>query len=231
MKYPGSKLKHAKHIIPIMLRSMPPLTPWVEPFVGCANLTAQLPQDGRKKFCSDMNAEIIACLTAVRDGWIPPSEVSEEEYRRAKAGEGSLYLRGFISVACSFGGKAWGGYARGSGRNYAAESVRNLQAQYAGLQDVVFECKSYEAATLTEPSLVYCDPPYAETTGYGRPFDHVRFWQWCDDLIENGHRVFVSEYVAPADWVSVWEKIVVSSLDLNTGDKHATERLFTKRTA
>lgn len=57
-------------------------------------------------------------------------------------------------------------------------------------------------------------------------FDHEAFWQWTRDRIDEGHLVYVSEYEAPGDFVSVWEKEVNNTLAKNTGAKKGVEKLF-----
>jgi len=55
-------------------------------------------------------------------------------------------------------------------------------------------------------------------------------WIWAENLVKNGHKVFVSEYVAPPHWKCIWEKSVVSSFDYNREPgkvKKETEKLFT----
>jgi len=81
---------------------------------------------------------------------------------------------------------------------------------------------------LPSQTILYCDPPYANTTKYSTSFNSNKFWEWCDDMISYGYKVYVSEYNAPDSWECIYEKMVVSSLDLNTGNKTNTERLFTK---
>jgi DNA adenine methylase len=72
------------------------------------------------------------------------------------------------------------------------------------LKGVLFSSLDYRALTIPKDSIVYCDPPYAGTSGYdGMPFDHSIFWAWVRN-ISMYHRVYVSEYVAPKDFISVW---------------------------
>ena len=40
------------------------------------------------------------------------------------------------------------------------------------------------------------------------------------------HKVFISEYNAPDDFVSVWQKEITSSLGKDTGSKKGVEKLF-----
>lgn len=138
------------------------------------------------------------------------------------------FSKGFIGIACSFAGKWFGGYARGGTRNYCLESKNNILKQLPNIKDVDFKSVPYNELEIPKNSIIYCDPPYQGTTRYKDSFDHNKFWVWCDILVENGFVVYVSEYNAPDGWKCVWEKEIISNLDLNTGAKRATERLFSK---
>ena len=57
-----------------------------------------------------------------------------------------------------------------------------------------------------EGDVVYCDPPYRNTAGYCHTkehFDHGKFWDW---VRTREYPVYVSEYSAPDDFVSIFEK-------------------------
>jgi len=45
-------------------------------------------------------------------------------------------------------------------------------------------------------------------------------------MSSEGHKMFVSEYLAPDDFECIWEKEIISSLDLDTGNKRNIEKLF-----
>jgi len=78
-------------------------------------------------------------------------------------------------------------------------------------------------------SIIYCDPPYENTTKYKDSFDHAEFWRWCRDKAADGHKVFISEYTAPKDFKCVWSKSAKSSLSANGecgGSKSSIEKLF-----
>ena len=45
-------------------------------------------------------------------------------------------------------------------------------------------------------------------------------------MAKQGHTVFVSEYNAPNDFISVWQKEITSSLGKDTGSKKGIEKLF-----
>ena len=226
MQYVGSKNKIAKHLLPVMLAERKPDQWWVEPFVGGANVIDKVTG---KRLGNDINEYLIALLTAVRDGWVPPTNVSRDMYYAVKA-EPHKYpkeLVGFVGFLCSYGAKWFGSYVFNSeGRNYAEVGCRSLVRQAKNLQGVVFKCGSYLDLELPESSLIYCDPPYANGTKYRDGIDHGVFWEWCRTQTKMGHTVFISEYSAPGDFVCVKEVPCATILDKNS--KHPRiERLFT----
>lgn len=98
------------------------------------------------------------------------------------------------------------------------ESLERLQS---------LECleMDYRDVQLPDGCVVYCDPPYAGTDGYGlhkSAFDQEAFWNWarkCERLL------FISEYSAPVDFVPI-EEVPHRSRLSSTTNKSVTERLF-----
>lgn len=232
MKYMGSKARYAKYLLPIILKDRKPGQWYVEPFVGGGNVLHLV--DGNK-LANDSNGYVISMLEAVSNGWAPPSSITEEEYNKARINRFDMpkFEVGFIAIGASYSGKWFGGYARGNDnkgkpRNYALESRNNILKQAKGLR-AVYSTGSYDEMPIPPDSIIYCDPPYADTTKYDTGFDTDNFWKWCDEKAEQGHQVFVSEYEAPENWECIWSKEVNSSLTKNTGAKKAVEKLFTRK--
>lgn len=60
----------------------------------------------------------------------------------------------------------------------------------------------YKELKLPKPSecVIYCDPPYANTTGYiCGYFNHTEFYDFCENLARLGYKVFISEYWMPPE--------------------------------
>jgi DNA adenine methylase len=138
---------------------------------------------------------------------------------------------GFVGIGCSYSGKWFGGYARGktnngNDRNYCMESRNNVLKQYASIKTVIMHNLDYRKLQIPQNSIVYCDPPYDGTTKYSNKFNHVEFWDWCRNMANIGHSMFISEYNAPEDFVCVWQKSIHSSLTNDTGSKKGIEKLF-----
>lgn len=235
MKYMGSKNRHAKEILPIILKDKKACQWYVEPFVGGCNLIDKV--KGGKRIGADSHYYLIKMWKGIQSGWLPPETINEMMYKSIKDNK-EIYepaYVGFVGFGCSYSGKWFGGYARGKqntginkglDRNYCNESRKNIIKQIDNIKDVVFYCCSYSDLYIPSKSIIYCDPPYNNTTSYKDNFNHNLFWNWCDRMVNLGHHVFVSEYTAPDNWECVWSKEVNNTLVKNTGSKKGVEKLF-----
>jgi len=235
MRYMGSKGRFAKALVPEIMRWHHETMPYVEPFVGGGNMICKIPAVPAGRTGYDANKYVVALLEAVRDGYHPPEHISEEIYNDVRDNPDSFSpaLVGFVGTACTFGSKWFGGYARTSRtgervRDYCAEGRAALLKQAPSLYGIRFKHSDYKDIQFVLPSLIYCDPPYADTDArYQKGFDSAAFWRWADDLVEAGHRVYVSEYEAPDHWRCIWNKPLKVVMN-GTNSKHATERLYTR---
>lgn len=227
----GGKTRIAKYIIPIMLAHRKPGMAWVEPFVGGGNVIDKV--DG-VRIGGDANKWAILALRSIRDNvhLLPKNnlEFTEEDYNRLRTSD-DYEFKGYAGFAFSYGAKWLGGWSRSnSSRDYVNESYRNALKQHQKLQGVDLIISSYEELVIPDNSLIYCDPPYANTTGYTCNIDHSHFWQWCRDKHDEGHIVFISERSAPPDFECVWSSNITINTNKNGGSySTATEKLFTLR--
>lgn len=234
MKYMGSKARHAKELLPIILKDHKPEMWYVEPFVGGANMIDKVDTNvAPKRLGCDVHDYLITMWQAVSKGWCAPNSISEDQYNDIRKNK-ECYpkeLVGYVGFALSYSGKWFGGWRRdGAGkRNYVEESYKNAIKQFPSLIGVHFQNKSVFDIDFSRcgEATIYCDPPYAGTTKYKDDFDHERFYDWCRERKKEGHNIFISEYWMPEDFACVWEKQVNSSLAKDTGSKRATEKLFT----
>lgn len=102
MKYMVSKARHAKELLPIILKDRKPGQWYVEPFVGGANMIDKV--DGNR-IGNDFHPHLIAMWKAVAEGWVPPEFVGEEEYARLQSFKNIDPVTGYVGFALSFGGK------------------------------------------------------------------------------------------------------------------------------
>ena len=106
------------------------------------------------------------------------------------------------------------------------ESLERLERlERLGRQNVqiVASADDYRNYVYHDGDVVYCDPPYAGTNGYGREFDHEAFWQWCRT---RAFPVYVSEYRAPEDFISIWCKEKRRLFNHRVLSTNAVEHLF-----
>jgi DNA adenine methylase len=206
MWYMGGKARLAKHIAEIIGPGIPLL---VEPFVGGFNIVpAVRPQ---RAICADVHVGLIGMYRAIQAGWIPPQEYSEAKYHRLQATKAwATPLHTFVSFACSFGGKEWGGFARYKKGCSCPEQCRMPEHKMLWINRTEeFLCRDYSNLAIPSGATVYCDPPYQGVTAYKTgAFDPVRFVAWCNQQADRGCRVLVSEFInlCPDRWRIVWQK-------------------------
>lgn len=223
----GGKSRLAKRLAGYLESRREPGQLYWEPFVGGASVIARMGDHG-PRIGSDANEALITLYRAMQNGWEPPESLGEEEYRRLKeAKDPADPLTAFAGFGCSFGGKWFGGYARSRGTNFVSVAKRSLLAKAKACGTVDWQCRAYNDTPAPAGALIYCDPPYSGTTGYGAagPFDSSAFWRWAEAASERSV-VLVSEYEAPRGWVSVWEAPHLCQLRRTGSTTKTTERLF-----
>lgn len=226
----GSKNRHAKEILPIILKDRKLNQYYVEPFCGGCNMIDKVPGGGYR-IANDQHYYLIEMWKAIQSGWVPPENISEEEYNDIKLNKCnySNYLIGYVGFNLSYGAMWFSSYRKDSvgKRNYSKESFRAIIKQIPLIKDVVFNFGDYLDLEIPCGSIIYCDPPYKNTASYKNvgAFDHDTFWEYTR-FMSKRNSVFVSEYNAPDDFISVWQKEVNSSLTKETGSKKAIEKLF-----
>lgn len=111
-------------------------------------------------------------------------------------------------------------------RYYYQESINNVLKQMPNLTNVKFISGDYKKSCANiHNAMIYCDPPYENTTGFKDKFNHSEYWDWVRRISKDNF-VLCSEYNAPDDFVEIWSGKTQISLDHNNRNK-ATERLFT----
>ena len=136
MKYQGSKNRHAKDLLSVILHNRKPNQYYVEPFCGGCNMIDKV--EGNRiandshKFLIDLFESVIYKNVNL------PDSITDEEYNNIKNNKSNFpsYLVGFVDFGCSYSGKWFGGYARsikGKVRNYCDESKRNILKQTDGI--------------------------------------------------------------------------------------------------
>lgn len=227
MRYLGGKSKIAKRTATALLANTFRRQRLIEPFVGGGAMTAALASHFQEVNAFDIHDDLILLWKELQAGWVPPTNISESEYQELRHAAPSA-LRAFAGFGgASWGGKWFGGYARGDGRNYADESARSLLRDIKNMQNVTFDRLDYRKITPSKSDVVYSDPPYAGTTEYKDVFNSDEFWTVMEQWATFGAHVFVSEYRAPAFWAPILE--ITRTRDMKsklTNAEQVTEKLF-----
>ena len=100
------------------------------------------------------------------------------------------------------------------------ERLERLQSQNV---QIVASADDYCNYVYQDGDVVYCDPPYANTSKYTVDFDNEGFWQWCRT---RNFPVYISEYRAPEDFISVWSKDKRRLFSSSNLSANAVEHLF-----
>lgn len=235
MKYMGSKSRIAKSILPIILKDREACGYYVEPFCGGCNMIDKV--DGYR-IANDNNPYLIQMWKSLIQGWNPPVRIERDYYNDVrycynnKLDSYTHNLIGWVGFMGSYNGRFFdGGYSghavkiKGGSRDYIGENIKNTMLQVPALKDVCFLNREYKDLILPPCCTIYCDPPYQGTKKYSYSINHKEFWQWCRGKVEEGHRVFVSEYNAPDDFVCIWEQSVKTAIN-QTITKRNIEKLF-----
>jgi len=230
MKYLGGKYHLMKEISTYINLTIKPEQPYWEPFLGAGYILVSV--NAERKYASDINPYLMAMWNAAMNGWKPPKNLSEEQYAdiRINKDRHPPELVAFAGFACSWGGKWFGGYARDvQGRNYAREGSKSIVRWARGMIGSTLFTADFLTYDPPEDNMyIYCDPPYADTTGYGIAMDWEsdKFWTRVEELESMGHTILVSEYNAPSHFTCVQEMIISTKIRPKDGNEPRLEKLF-----
>ena len=105
MRYMGGKVRIAKYLVPVLQERLKDKDTFVDLFCGSCNIVSAIKAPNR--IANDLHKELIALHKAVQQGWVPPSVVTEEDYKQAKQAEDhlkALLVLGVVSVVYTFVG-------------------------------------------------------------------------------------------------------------------------------
>lgn len=221
MRYLGGKARLRDQIVPII--NSIDANIYVEPFCGACWVGEKV--DKPYRILSDANWYLIEMWKALQRGWIPPNTCSEEEYKRVRQDVSNPALHAFIGIAQSYDGKWWGGYARGTSRDYTKNCYNQTMKRLPNLLSVNFQCKVYskvfkQSMLVENPMIMYLDPPYENTTSYADmpPFDSALFWRNVR-TVSKKHYLITSSYDAPTDFTCIREFSPKTGMNVGHNEK------------
>lgn len=201
--------------------------------------------------CTDINPHLICLYRAWQCGWRPDlGSIDKNLHTRYKQVQPlGDPLTAFLGIACSFSGKWFAGYLSAAAlqvttkkrRNYHKNGFNSLNRFFDKAANVTFRVNNFLTTKQSPPRdvVIYCDPPYANTSNYNfvGDFDHHTFWKRCSWYVKQGNHVFVSEQTAPESWHLIWQcerKVAINRLRTSAAprsianDKVISEKLWYK---
>lgn len=217
MWYMGSKNRLSKELVPIIESYITEDTKgYIEPMVGGANIIDKINCDN--KIGCDIHKELIALLKYAQnlDNSIP-NVITEEEYKNVKNNKESYedWYVGLVGFCSTFGAKYFGGYAKNCKNGDSRYAIKNLLKQRNNLKNISFQHKDFREIKNINGYVIYCDPPYKDTTKYSaKNFPYEEFYDWCRKMSKN-NIVLISEYSMPNDFECIWQKESKVTFDSN----------------
>lgn len=228
MRYLGGKKRTASLIVET-IRKNTTASVWIEPFLGGGNVAVIAAEYFNELILSDANKHVMAMWQAGIEGYIPPKSISKQEYELLRSATTPTPTSGFVSLAASYNGKFWGGYGPVSGsRNYYEESRRSFlnDCKVLANANCTLLCGDYKVVDShmfdDDEVVFYCDPPYANTTGYSMKWNAESFFTWAS----RHEQCFVSEYAAPSNWSPILSVKRSATVNHASSAKTNTEYLF-----
>ena len=242
--YQGSKNRLAKYIIPILNKLIKEnnCEIFIDACCGGANIIAntKYPIICNKKYGFDNNKYLIALFDKIKFDNLEYIHIDENEYKKVKQdfllGNNTYedWYYGYVGFLFSYGGLFWGVYARGTDakgnpRNMGRERYNNLINQKEALKDTIFTIQNIfdiNLDKLNKNMLIYIDPPYKDTKQYNKQkFDTEKFWNLVREMSKRCI-IVVSEYEAPNDFITIWEKEIVQNINKRLDTNTQLEKLF-----
>ena len=134
LPYLGGKSRLSKDISNVLNSNLKEEQTFVDLFCGSCNVIEKI-KGNRIRIANDKHKYLIEMWKAIQNGWIPPNDISEEEYKYIRENKNeNMALTSFVGFGCSFAGKWFGGYARSNDkRNYAKMAKNSLNKKIINL--------------------------------------------------------------------------------------------------
>lgn len=201
MQYFGGKSRISNKIAEFLNGQLLEGQSFVDMFCGSCNIVSKINPD-RQRYANDRHRYLISLFKGLQEGWKCPPRITKEDYIRIKDNKDEdPALSGFVGFGMSFSGKWFGGFTGEISKNsqdYLKCATNGLNVKMKGLVDVKFSNEDYSDFKVPKSSLIYCDIPYKGTTPYCKNevgiFEHNKFYDWCNNMTLEGHKIYVSEY-------------------------------------
>lgn len=205
MTIQGSKNKYSKYIIPILQKCINEnnIKVFVDCCVGGSNIIKNI--TALTRIGIDKNSNLIALYHAMqKPDFVFPPFPSKEDWDKCKNGEIDGWYAGLVEFFTSYLARGFDGGYNKQERQYWGR-VHTMQKELQLIKDIVYIEDDFNYILSLNNCVIYSDPPYINTKKYSadKNFDYNRFWNTIREASLNNY-VFVSEQVAPEDFISIW---------------------------
>lgn len=244
MKYMGGKGRIAPFISQYIndIAFNENITEYYESFMGgCAvGEMVRIPN----RHLSDINNHMVALMRQVQQGMWDFKYITREEWYKIKDDrhENKLYpewLTGWCSVACSFRGRCFEGYAgeypdsvTGKMVNPQLQVYNSLCTERESLLGIDFQNRRYNEIGKPYHAIIYCDAPYRNVKQYTmvESFDFEAYDNWLIEMAKD-NLVLISEYSMIGKHVKEFIQLDEWTLNKSIGagqtdDETSIERLY-----
>lgn len=204
MRYTGGKHRQGKVISKFINEALSELPDawYVEPFCGALGVAHRV--KARKMILADNHQALIAMWRAILQERVElPDDIPRSVYEEMKTGpvDQSDWMTGYVGFGMSLYGRFLNAFRDGT----APTLKRSVEKKRVALDNVdqlyILQSDYRDLELPPAPAVIYLDPPYRGKYHYGNPnFDHDVFWNWADNLADDGHVVFATEFTVPAHW-------------------------------
>lgn len=204
MAYVGGKSLCSNELITILQETLDkyPSAIYLEPFCGYLHITKRL-NFGKNRLVhlSDAHEDLMHLLTGIANGFEYRKNITIDNYNKVKERKPS-FERGLLGFGASYCGGFFNGFVNygfhikgGDIRCRSEENFNHYDKIKPILQSCRLSCCSFSD---WNPSgcIIYCDPPYRNTTDYGTEFDFKEFDRTVSEWSKT-NIVFISEYIQP----------------------------------
>lgn len=190
MQYMGGKFRQSKAIVQCLKPFFNESTVYVEPFCGGMWSAARVIKElhPKESILNDINKPLMLLWDrCIREGveWLPQYPTPEQYNAYKTSKDENDPLTAYYGFGFSFGGAWFTSYIK-PGTSHNGDQRKSIQKKVDAIKqcNIVLTNKSYIDLSISEGSVVYCDPPYeGRTKAHNfKEFNYEEFWQWVRNL-------------------------------------------------
>lgn len=216
-----------------------------EPFFGCGYVATEIVRRQQSFefpgtwfesfFGSDINRHLIVMIHGLQDGSFQPVRdtadlANDEAYAKLREQKEYSAVKTFVGYSLAFQSQFFQS-KKGYDFKYFEKAATDLEQLIPFYKNIHVKENNYDDASAfneisaqgTVKLLIYCDPPYKDTTQFGshyhrqwrrldpvsealcKKFETDAFWEQARKWVRQGHIVIVSELEAPEDFIAIDE--------------------------